>query len=179
MLRHMRELWPSERTRGSGLAGLSRAPEGRCAGADDGRGIDESVLGCERMKSLVMAGAFSVLVLSCGSTGGGGAVGAGASPFDGTWTGTWLDGDVQGDITFTLSGGGTVTGSVVLTGSPCIGNGAVTGTASGDSLNGEISAGGTTVSFSATATGTQMSGTFDAVTAGSCTGDTGTFTVSQ
>jgi hypothetical protein len=147
--------------------------------ADDGRGVDESVLGCERMKSLVMAGACVAMVLSCGSTGSGGAVGAGTSPFDGTWAGTWLDGDVQGDITFTLTGGGTVTGSVVLTGSPCIANGAVTGTASGDSLSGEISAGGTTVTFSATATGTQMSGTFDAVTAGSCTGDIGTFTVSQ
>jgi hypothetical protein len=133
------------------------------------------------MKTLTVGAVCVAMVLGCGSSGGTGTGGGGgSSAFDGTWTGTWLDGNVQGDITFTLSGSnGTLSGSVSFTNSPCFASGAVTGTYSGDSLNGEITAGAIAVTITGTATGDQMSGTFDAVSAGACTGDTGTFTASQ
>jgi len=38
-----------------------------------------------------------------------------------------------------------------------------------------VTAGGASVTFDMTVTATQMSGTYDALSAGACTGDTGTF----
>jgi hypothetical protein len=49
----------------------------------------------------------------------------------------------------------------------------------GDSVSATVTAGAIEVNIDATLTGTEMSGTYDAVSAGACTGDTGTFSAKR
>jgi hypothetical protein len=55
----------------------------------------------------------------------------------------------------------------------------VSGSVAGDELSGAMTAGGTSITFDTTVAGSQMSGTYDAVSAGACTGDTGTFVATR
>jgi hypothetical protein len=68
-----------------------------------------------------------------------------------------------------------VNGQVSFGGSPCFSGGAISGSICGDTFTGALSAGGIDVKLSATVTGTQMNGSYNTVSAGACTGDTGTF----
>jgi hypothetical protein len=129
------------------------------------------------MKKRMLLGPVAALVCACGgsdsSTIPGGASGLDVS---GTWNATWTSrsGQIgQGTMLLTQSASG-VTGTAVVDGSPCLANGDVSGSLAGDQLTGAMTAGGASVTFDTTVTGSQMSGTYDAVSAGACTGDTGT-----
>ena len=69
-----------------------------------------------------------------------------------------------------------------FTASPCFSGASVTGNVSGANLNGSLQAGGIQVNISATVSGVgndMMNGTYHAVSAGACTGDTGTVTLTR
>ncbi len=73
----------------------------------------------------------------------------------------------------------TVTGELSFTGSVCFAGGEFSGVVSGRRLRGSLTAGNIRVDVDATVTGNQMNGTYAAVNAGACTGDTGTFSVAM
>jgi hypothetical protein len=84
----------------------------------------------------------------------------------------------EGTISFPslVQSGSEVKGQVSFGRSPCFSGGAVSGTICGDTFMGALSGGGIDVKLSARITGTQMSsGSYNMVSAGACTGDTGTF----
>jgi hypothetical protein len=95
----------------------------------------------------------------------------------GTWTGTWLSSrNVGGGTTSTFTqSGSTVEGDISFTGSPCFSGGIFQGTLRGRDLSGTVSAGTIRVSMTATISATSMNGTYNALEAGACSGDTGTF----
>jgi len=98
----------------------------------------------------------------------------------GTWSGSWAssNGINNGNISAVLTQSGTsVIGTLSITGSPCISNGSVSGTVSGNNVSFGIISGSDTVEYNATYTSTSMSGTYS-VTTGACAGDTGTFSLS-
>jgi hypothetical protein len=99
----------------------------------------------------------------------------------GTWTGTWLShtgvgGDGMLDLT---ASGGTLMGTVSFTNSPCFSTGSITGTLVQNTFTATVTAGAIDVSVAGTLVGNQMSGTYDAISAGACTGDTGTLTLTR
>jgi hypothetical protein len=135
------------------------------------------------MKKWMLLGPVAALVCACGGSDSSTLPGA-ASGLDvsGTWNATWTSsrsGQMgQGTMRLTQSASG-VTGTALVQGSPCFDNGDVTGSLSGDELSGAMTAGGASVTFDTTVTGSQMSGTYDAVSAGACTGDTGSITATR
>jgi hypothetical protein len=72
-----------------------------------------------------------------------------------------------------------VSGTLSFSGSPCFSNGDVAGSLSGDQLSASITAGRIQITIDAVVTSSQMSGTYDVVSAGACTGDNGTFTATR
>jgi hypothetical protein len=124
----------------------------------------------------------AALVCACGGTS---TVLPGAATssvdVDGTWNATWTSRSGQighGTMQLTQSGT-TVTGSITVEGSPCVVNADVNGSLDGDALSGTMTFGGGHASFDTTVAATAMSGTYDAVSAGACTGDTGTLSASR
>jgi hypothetical protein len=118
---------------------------------------------------------LSLLILvACGGSGT-------ASSVSGIWTGSWASRTgVSGTTNLTLAqSGDSVVGSLTFTGSPCFANGDISGTLSGDMLSATITAGGIVVALNVTITGDALSGTYQAVSAGECTGDTGTFSANR
>jgi hypothetical protein len=63
--------------------------------------------------------------------------------------------------------------------SPCVSNGDVSATLNGSTFTATVTAGGIEITFSGALTGNQINGTYDVVSAGACTGDTGTFSASM
>lgn len=138
---------------------------------------------------LILCG-FSILAtLAFSGCGGGGGGGGGGGPpgtdVTGTWTGSWLSSNnINGgsiDLMITQNGS-AITGSVTFTGSPCFAGGAITGNVSGFNVTATLNAGGIVVSLAGTVSGAgsdQMNGTYDVVSAGACTGDTGTVTLTR
>jgi hypothetical protein len=99
----------------------------------------------------------------------------------GAWSGTWtsVNGQVgQGSLDLTQTGS-QVSGTVLVTGSPCFANADVSGTIEGDDFSGSMTAGGASATFDMTAATSQMSGTYKVGAAGACTGDTGTLTATR
>jgi hypothetical protein len=135
-------------------------------------------------RGLCWCGALLLAAAVATSCGGGGASSCSAPPavnVTGSWSGTWLDNNgSSGTISFgaLTQNAGAVEGQISFTGSPCFSGGAISGTVCGDQFSGSLSAGGIQVDVSATVTGVQMSGNFNAVSAGACTGDVGTFAAS-
>jgi hypothetical protein len=130
------------------------------------------------MRRLVL-GVVAALLCACGGSDSSNTSSGNTDGLDvtGTWTATWTsrDGQVgQGTMVLAQSASG-ITGTVVVQGSPCLANGDVSGSLAGDELTGRMTAGGASVTFDTTVAASQMSGTYDAVVAGACTGDTGTF----
>jgi len=120
------------------------------------------------------------VLVGCGGGGGGG--GNDCTPpsvsVTGSWSGTWRsqNGVDAGTMSFLLNQNGTaLEGEFAVGGSPCWSGGTVSGNVCGDTISGSLSAGGIRVDVAATVTGTQMNGTYNAVSAGACSGDTGTF----
>jgi hypothetical protein len=100
----------------------------------------------------------------------------------GSWAGTWLSGTgMGGDVTAVLTQtGADVDGTMTITDSPCFSVGNVSGTVSGNRVStGAMFSGDIRVNFEGTVVGDEISGTYDAVRAGACTGDTGTFSLSR
>jgi hypothetical protein len=132
------------------------------------------------MRNFILIGSFC-LAAACGGTNSVGNTG-GASAATGTWTGMWLSHTgVGGSATLELSqtGSSGLSGTISFTDSPCFSSGAVTATVTGDMFLATVTAGGIEVTIDGTLTGGQISGTYDAISAGACTGDTGTFSASQ
>jgi hypothetical protein len=71
--------------------------------------------------------------------------------------------------------GSSLKGTTSFSGSPCFSAGDVVGAIAGSDGSGGITAGGIRVDFSATIALSRMNGTYNAVSAGACTGDVGTF----
>ena len=127
--------------------------------------------------------AFAVVAAACCACGGGsstGGPGAGVN-VTGTWNATWVSsGGASGHGTIQLAQmPGGVTGTVQVQGSPCFANADVSGSISGDSFTGTMTAGGASAAFDLTVGATQMSGTYDVTSGGACTGDSGTLTASR
>jgi hypothetical protein len=138
-----------------------------------------------KLSLLGLVVALAIALEACGGGGGGGGGGLPTVDVTGTWTGTWAssNGINTGDIDATLvQTGGAVTGSVSFTGSPCFAGGPITGIVSGDTINASLIAGGIQVDLSGAVSGSgndMMNGTYDTVSAGACTGDTGTITLTR
>jgi len=100
----------------------------------------------------------------------------------GSWTGSWLSttgmgGDVAATLTQT---GADVEGTMTIDGSPCFSVGNVSGTVSGNRIStGAFFSGDLRVNFDGTVVGEGISGCYEAVRAGACTGDTGTFSLDR
>ena len=137
-----------------------------------------------RATSLFTLVLVSTIGLACGGTSGNSSGGGGqGTPSAGaqTWTGTWLSqtgvgGDETLDITLS---GTTVFRTVSFTNSPCFSSGDISGTLVNGALSATVTAGAIKVTIDATMTGDQLSGTYDSVSAGACTGDTGTVSATK
>jgi hypothetical protein len=136
---------------------------------------------------LVVAVLSACAFMSCGGGGGSGGAGGGPASVDvtGTWTGTWnsSNGINSGSIDATLTQtGSSISGSVSFTGSPCFAGGPISGNVGGANIAAALNAGGIHVTFSAAVSGVgddMMNGTYSVVSAGACTGDTGTITLTR
>ena len=97
----------------------------------------------------------------------------------GTWTGSWLSRTGVGGalmIDFSQTGA-VVSGDASFTGSPCFAGARLDGDVHGHDFSGSVKAGAIQVIVDATLSGSSLDGTYDAQSAGACSGDTGTFTV--
>jgi hypothetical protein len=128
------------------------------------------------MTRILLGSLVCLAALACG--GGAGGSGPAASKVDGTWTGTWLSvRGVGGAATMHITEtGGSLSGTVTFTNSPCFASGSIDATLDAESFSATVTAGAIDVTLQGTLTDDAMSGTYDAVSAGACTGDTGTFT---
>lgn len=100
----------------------------------------------------------------------------------GSWSGSWTsNGGATGSVqtTFTEEDGARFEGSIQFSGSPCFSGAAIIGDVDGSDVEGEITAGGIAIDYTATLAGTRMSGAYTATAAGACTGDTGTFALDK
>jgi len=128
----------------------------------------------------ILLGSLSCLALfGCGGAAGGS--GPAASNVEGTWTGTWLSVDgIGGAATMRISeSGGSLSGTVSFTNSPCFASGSIDATLDAETFSATVTAGAIDVTLQGTLADGTMSGTYDAVSAGACTGDTGTFTAKR
>ena len=118
-----------------------------------------------------------ILVAACGgSTNGGTSSSSGSSSLAGTWSGTWKSNSGQGgtaSMTITQTGN-ALSGTASMTNSTCLENAKLDGTVNGDDVLINVTSGDTKASVHMTVTAPgQIDGTYDAVSAGICSGDTG------
>ncbi|MGH7284185.1 MAG: hypothetical protein ACRELY_21880 [Polyangiaceae bacterium] len=117
-----------------------------------------------------------------GGTSNGGSTGSESSSLAGSWTGSWRSNSgVGGGVTFAITqDGNNLTGTASMTGSVCLENAKITGLVDGDDVHIDVTAGDTKASTHLTITGNnQIDGTYDALSAGICSGDTGTITANR
>lgn len=98
----------------------------------------------------------------------------------GGWQGTWtsslgVGGAVNAQF---VHEGGTLTGVVSITNSPCLVNGTVNGSVTGDNVAFGAVSGGHGIQFTARLGDATMTGSYS-VSAGDCAGDTGTFQLTK
>jgi hypothetical protein len=104
--------------------------------------------------------------------------GCSGTDITGDWDGDWTSATgVRGDLSFSLEqDGDLVSGSADFSGSNCFSGGKVDGRLSDDDdFRGSLEAGSIQIDFDGAVTDDRMNGTYRAVSAGLCTGDTGTF----
>jgi hypothetical protein len=104
-----------------------------------------------------------------------------AGNLSGTWKGTWMSSrGASGTSTSVFEQQGSeVDGEFHFTGSPCFAGATFHGTLRGSELTGTARAGGIAVELQATVTSSSLDGTYSALQAGACSGDTGTFTAQR
>ena len=130
-----------------------------------------------RIRSIraLCAALLLTLLAACGTTQGDPLL-----DLSGDWSGSWVSGSVGGDVsaTFTQTGG-TLTGTVTVGDSPCITEGAITGTVTSSGVTFGSVSGATSITFVSTEVSEEsMSGTWT-TDGGACTGGSGTFTISR
>lgn len=133
-----------------------------------------------RYLGLVCVIALSVLS-TLGSGGGGGGGETVTIDLTGNWRGTWNSSvaNYSGNLSGTLTHSGTsISGTMNVTGSPCISSGTVSGTGAGGSFSASIDSGQDSLQLQGSYTATSISGTYS-VPNGVCAGDTGTFSLNQ
>ena len=99
----------------------------------------------------------------------------------GNWSGSWTSHtSVTGTLASTLSQHGPdVTGTVSFTSSPCFNAADVMLVQAGEHVSGSATAGGIQVDLDASWVEDHLEGTYNAISAGACTGDTGTFVLDR
>ncbi|MEO8877124.1 MAG: hypothetical protein ABI461_16140 [Polyangiaceae bacterium] len=131
---------------------------------------------------------FAIMMASaaCGGSGNGGTSGGtssgGSSSLAGSWDGKWQSANgMGGAATLSLAQNGTqLSGTTTLSDSVCFVGAKVTGTVEGDDVHLDITAGDAHATAHLTViSDTEVDGTYDAVSAGVCTGDTGTLTATR
>jgi hypothetical protein len=99
----------------------------------------------------------------------------------GTWTGPWTTdaAGISGTVTLQIAQqGATLSGTVAFANEPCFAMSTLTATLSGESFSGSLANGAQTATLTGSIAGDSMTGTATA-TAGSCMGDTATFTATR
>lgn len=87
------------------------------------------------------------------------------SALDGTWTGTWNSSDTSDNGAVTIQwkqSGQQLAGTIVVSNTPCVTNGTITGTVSGTTITFGAVQGATTIAYTGTLSGTSLSGTYQA-----------------
>lgn len=104
-----------------------------------------------------------------------------AGDLSGKWTGRWTSQTtVSGSFELTMrQSGAALDGDLHFSGSPCFSGGRFAGTMNGRNFSGSVTAGSIRVDMSGTVTGNTYDGTYSAVSAGACTGDSGTFSATR
>lgn len=125
---------------------------------------------------------LSATACSGGGTSNGGSTGSASSSLAGSWTGSWKSNSgVGGTVTMQITQtGSTLSGTGSLTNSTCLENAKLDGTVNGDDVLIDVTSGDTKASahFTMTAPG-QLDGTYDAISAGICSGDHGIVDITQ
>ena len=102
-------------------------------------------------------------------TGVTGVTGATTSPSDegtklsGTWSGTWKDTTDPAEGTFKLTwqqSGPTLSGTITIAGTPCLGGGQIAGALNGSTISFGVVKGAVEVAYTGSVSGTTMSGTY-------------------
>ena len=99
----------------------------------------------------------------------------------GSWSGTWSQsGVVQGAVSTTfVQAGNALSGNVMITNSPCVTDGTITGTVTQSGASFGAVVGPDEITFTATTVSeSEMSGTWE-VGAGACSGGEGTFSLEK
>lgn len=125
--------------------------------------------------ALCSLGLFS----SC--SGGGGGAAPAAVDMTGSWNGIWSSSFGPDTGTFVMTAtqdGATISGTADLSGSTCFFGGGLTGSVSGSTLSGSLTAGANQAVFSLTVAGDALNGSYS-VTGGDCAGDSGSVTASR
>ena len=118
---------------------------------------------------------------TCTMAGQWSAVRTIAIDLTGAWNGTWASsgGVYSGSLSVTLVQSGTsITGTATIAGSPCITSGSVSGTFTGNNITFGVVSGQDSIEFYATYASQSIDGTY-IITAGSCSGEFGTFSMSK
>lgn len=121
---------------------------------------------------------MTMAMTACGGSGSGngGSSASGSSSLSGSWSGSWRSNSgVGGGLTFAITqDGSSLSGTASMTNSTCLENAKIGGSVSGDDVEIDVTSGDTkaTVHLTITAPG-QLDGTYDAISAGICSGDHG------
>jgi hypothetical protein len=127
--------------------------------------------------------AFALLILtamcllSCGG-GGGSSTPTSTASIAGTWQVAAHSNSFNFNVTGTATiqqSGSTLSGSVVMSGTPCASTAALSGSVSGNSVTFQLQEGTQTVTFTGTVSGNTMSGTYSGPAGGCSNGDQGTW----
>jgi hypothetical protein len=120
---------------------------------------------------------FFLMMAACGGSSTSGTSSSNeSSSLAGTWGGTWKSNSgVGGTVSMTITqNGNALSGTASMTNSTCLENAKLDGTISGDDVMIDVTSGDTKASVHLTVTAPgQIDGTYDAVSAGICSGDTG------
>jgi parallel beta-helix repeat protein len=133
--------------------------------------------------SAIVSIAVGVL-LACAASGcgGGGSGSPSAASVAGEWNGAWLSANGIDNGAFSLSlnqSGASVGGQASFDGSSCFSGGVFSGSVSGAALHGSVADAVVRVTVDASITGSAMNGTYSVPSGGACTGDSGTFALSN
>lgn len=126
---------------------------------------------------------FAVMVAGLSACGGdSGSCGPPTVDVTGTWTGSWVSQNAFDGGSATLAANqtdGAVVGTASFSGSPCFSGGSFRGTVCGNEACGSLTSGGIRVDVCLGVIGDNANGTYNTISAGLCTGDRGTISLSR